>query len=901
MEFKTTWHSKTEFHRIVISPIDHNYLFAATDSGLYKSSNAADSWTEKVKPDDGSNKRCTGVAFSPDGEKVYAVGPASDYFPPYYQGIGYWVSTNAGSTFTQYQFTTRQNSRTKIEAVWRQGLYFELHVLRDFAMDRIIYTPQPTVVLVFPTELYIGDAGCNSGYNMLFGVNPSNSIIYVGLSNMDFWISTNGGNSFNSLSVAGHPDYHAIDVFGSNIVVGNDGGISKSTNSGNNWTEMLNADLTLAEFYKFSSSYYNPDQIAAGMQDMGMVYKSSGAVWARSQSGDGANVVCSETVPNIMVGNNAGSAKIAWYSNNGGTTFNSSSIDGWFGDDTWDVPFVSHPTTPGVFYCLMHDHNNQTLQDALTIYKSTNNGVSYSVYSASPTAVSPQQFAISKSNPNIMYATTGTKANDWHYVNGPDQIYKYIDNDPNQQYWYPLYHPSIIPDRYISALAVDPANENIVYLGLSGFKCHHLWKTSDGGSSWGDITGNLPDAPINDFLINYLSDNTKNVLVATDAGVYITSNEGEFSNWQEVAGGLPNTAATKLFYNKLSGLLRVGTFGRGVWEVQMIGQNYINTNMVLNSDANGTDISDDIIIGNGGHVTIANGCTLRFADGKKILVENGGTLESSSGSQITLTSSGHWAGIEFQNGSTGNLNNIDFQNTETPITIDYTNSILMPRSVSVNNCTIYSGTVQMISACNIYMNNNHFIYSTTPPSLNDAIFMNNCTSVNLIGNTTQGNVPVGFSISNSNPLIKENLINSNDGLTGISLDNCYSTTIKGNSISGFQTAVYLNNASPLMYRNEVTSSSSSALVAEYSSNPILRPSFDGSGNVIWNGGVNTLTSSNAGITLNYGNPDISNGINFINASNAIFKVLYYIYIMTPIIIAGITELQIQINFNLMQM
>src|SRR5205085_11036547 len=61
-----------------------------------------------------------------------------------------------------------------------------------------------------------------------------------------------------------------------------------------------------------------------------------------------------------------------------------------------------------------------------------------------------------------------------------------------------------LPDRSITSIKVDPANALVAYLTLSGFGAGHVFKTSDGGASWQDLTGNLPDVPANTVLIDPL-------------------------------------------------------------------------------------------------------------------------------------------------------------------------------------------------------------------------------------------------------------------------------------------------------------------------------------------------------------------------------------------------------------
>ena len=83
-----------------------------------------------------------------------------------------------------------------------------------------------------------------------------------------------------------------------------------------------------------------------------------------------------------------------------------------------------------------------------------------------------------------------------------------------------------LPNRYVYALTVDPANAGTVYAVFGGFSRRwiptagtgHVFKTVNGGVSWTDIFGALPDAPGDDLVIK-----GTNLYLATDVGVFTSS------------------------------------------------------------------------------------------------------------------------------------------------------------------------------------------------------------------------------------------------------------------------------------------------------------------------------------------------------------------------------------------
>lgn len=138
---------------------------------------------------------------------------------------------------------------------------------------------------------------------------------------------------------------------------------------------------------------------------------------------------------------------------------------------------------------------------------------------------------------------------------------------------------SINPNQFpISSVAIDAydATGQTAYLTIMGFTGGrgHVWKTTTAGRSWTDITGSLPDAPVNVVLVDSSSGL---VYVGTDVGVFVSPTVG-VPSWTEVGpasgstGFLPNAAVTALALFNSGGqkLLRASTYGRGVWQYNLV-------------------------------------------------------------------------------------------------------------------------------------------------------------------------------------------------------------------------------------------------------------------------------------------------------------------------------------------
>ncbi len=137
------------------------------------------------------------------------------------------------------------------------------------------------------------------------------------------------------------------------------------------------------------------------------------------------------------------------------------------------------------------------------------------------------------------------------------------------------------PDHFdVSSIAVDPhdATGGTVYATVMGFGIPHLYRSTTFGATWLNISANLPSAPANAVLVDPNDANT--VYVATDAGVYVTQAVTTCSTancWSVLGTGLPNSpilslaaAATLPTGDGRVGMLRAGTYGRGLWQTPLL-------------------------------------------------------------------------------------------------------------------------------------------------------------------------------------------------------------------------------------------------------------------------------------------------------------------------------------------
>ncbi len=125
-----------------------------------------------------------------------------------------------------------------------------------------------------------------------------------------------------------------------------------------------------------------------------------------------------------------------------------------------------------------------------------------------------------------------------------------------------------LPDRYIAGVTVDPANPAHAYAVFNGYSRRwipgggigHVFETWDGGASWTDISGNLPDAPSDALVLEH-----GRLALATDIGMFTArEGRGQSTRWSRLGGGLPNASDNDVTIGP-DGSLYVATHGRGIW------------------------------------------------------------------------------------------------------------------------------------------------------------------------------------------------------------------------------------------------------------------------------------------------------------------------------------------------
>jgi photosystem II stability/assembly factor-like uncharacterized protein len=386
------------------------------------------------------------------------------------------------------------------------------------------------------------DAGGQGWYDLAVAVSQTNAeLVFVG--GVNNWRSTNGGTSWILSSLwynrGGTPTVHADQhdlyaVPNSDLLfAGNDGGIYVTIDQGVSWT-WLGSGLKITQFYRLGTSATDPGVLIAGAQDNGT--KALGAsAWNDVLGGDGMEALVDHTNAGVMFGS-------LYYGDiyksvNGGLSFTSSRL-GINESGAWVTPYVMHPTDPNILFAGFSN-----------VWKSSNGGAGWNrlgLLGGSSLTI----LTVAPSDPDVIYCGRSAAL---------------IRSTDGGSGWTNLPLPA--GTGALTYCAVHPQNPDILWVTSSGYSAgNKVYRSDNGGSTWTNISGTLPNVPVN--CIVFQNNSPERLYVGTDIGVYYRDLAS--GGWQDFNTGLANVVISELEIQYSSRKIRAATYGRGVWESDLI-------------------------------------------------------------------------------------------------------------------------------------------------------------------------------------------------------------------------------------------------------------------------------------------------------------------------------------------
>jgi hypothetical protein len=473
-----------------------------------------------------------------------------------------------------------------------------------------------------PTDILNGN-NPQAWYNLIAAVNPSNpdDLVIGGLS---IGRSTNGGGNWTALGGnTVHVDQHMLLYFGpSKLYVGNDGGVyySDNINSAAPTFSNRNNGYNVTQYYSCDYHPVNPNFFLAAAQDNGTQRFSQPGINGGTtvSGGDGAYAHIDQTDGQIQI--SAAQNNNYFRSLDGGNTFifqgSISNARGLFinpSDYEDDQNILYAGDEPGQYYVV----SNWQTTPAGSVKTIDQIGIQRQV-----SAIKVDPFVA-----NTIWIGT-TTADDTTTFQVP-LLLKVTSANTTPVVTVSTSLP-VVAGSTVSSIDIDPANAAHILVTLSNYGVTSVLESTNGGTSFSSIEGNLPDMPVRwgifapataqlDGPVN----GNGGILLATELGVWTTSRiNGLATNWISNSGNLPNVRTDMLKLRAANGLVAAATHGRGLFTTILSGggpggpTNPVNGNFVRYISAS----SGNLVIVTG--TSTATKISVRVFDAKGSLVYN---------------------------------------------------------------------------------------------------------------------------------------------------------------------------------------------------------------------------------------------------------------------------------------
>lgn len=440
-------------------------------------------------------------------------------------------------------------------------------------------------------------------YALTLAVDPNNTN-RVWMGDISMFVSGDAGGTWTQISNI-HADQHTVVYRPGNsdeLLIGNDGGIYRSTN-GSAATPVVatrNNGYNVTQFYANAlHPTLGSNYILGGTQDNGTQrFNNPGLSSTDEPTGnDGAFCFIDQDNPNIQI--TGSQSQLFFISTDGGGSFNT--LLGGKNSALFITP-ADYDDDADVFY--FSDSTNLLgrvtgVGAANTVTRETIAGINGQV---STIAVSPNT-----ANRLFLGSTSGNILR--------------VDN-AHQNGMVTVTALGTPVAGFVSCIAVETGNDNHLLVTYSNYGVNSVWESTNGGTNWTSIEGDLPDMPVRWAMFHPF--NNDQALLATELGVWSTRDlSAGTTNWDPTSYfGLANVRVDMFQYRPSDDLVIAATHGRGMYSTDyfsLVGDCPISDNLtgVIPS---GLYVVEDFITANG---TLSAGSKAIFQAGKYVELNPG--------------------------------------------------------------------------------------------------------------------------------------------------------------------------------------------------------------------------------------------------------------------------------------
>lgn len=545
---------------LVGDPGDPARLFTAVVTGsavgIYRSTNAGAGWS-KV------SSAAIDALLGSNGRTRLATGPGGSVFAAILQ------ASNNGRLGQVYRSGDGGGSWTELgvpTTAEQNGVPFGVHPGGQGNIHFSIAVDPGNGNLVYiggDRQPYFGEGvpGSNQFWPNSLGAQDYTGRLFRGDASQPpatRWTSiTHSGTSNNSAPHADSRDM-TFDAQG-NLLEADDGGIYKrsSPHSGNGVWTSLNGDMQTTEYHGIAYDGLS-DRVIGGAQDTGTTEQQtlSSTTFISVATADGGDTVVDDHSSPTL------SFRYSSFQNLSGFRRRSYNAANVFQSQVFPprTPIGGSPSMQPQFYTPLAV--NQA--NGLRLLFGANNGVYESLDQGSTvTRISELRVNRFVGDP-MVYGLPGN----------PDYVLVAIENTLHRRTsaGNPLTLVASFGagNDWIRDVAVDPDQPLRMFAATATV----IHASSNGGSSFAPVTGNLPAfGPGELRALAYVPGPAHDALVVgTDRGVFIALEPGGFSSWLRLGTGLPNAVVFELDYHAGRDVLIAGMLGRGAWKLTGLSQ-----------------------------------------------------------------------------------------------------------------------------------------------------------------------------------------------------------------------------------------------------------------------------------------------------------------------------------------
>jgi len=384
--------------------------------------------------------------------------------------------------------------------------------------------------------------------------------------------SVDGGETWQRGNAAGsvHVDHHALVIDPAHperLLLGNDGGLAISYDSGATWDHYAN--LPLAQFYAVGVDEQVPYHVYGGTQDNGTWGGPSRSrsgrgitneEWYRVGGGDGFYVQPDPRDPDTVYGEAQFGAlyrldKRTWESTPIRPT--PTDPDGPRDRFNWSSPILVSSHNPEIVYF-----------GGNRLFKSFDRGDSWPVVSPDLTTADEQKIA-----GNVPHCTITTIAESpldpSLLLVGTDDGLVQRSRDGGLS-WTNVTgrFPGAPAGWWVSRVVLSPHERDVGFVTFTGYREDDFrpfaYMTRDAGESWAPIHDGLPPSPVN--VLQQDPRNPRVLWLGNERGVLVSIDQGE--HWNALRSGLPAVAVHDLVVHARDRDVVIGTHGRGIYVLE---------------------------------------------------------------------------------------------------------------------------------------------------------------------------------------------------------------------------------------------------------------------------------------------------------------------------------------------